>query len=868
MKLLINKTNMKYIVYFFIVTSIVGISITNSYSQCPENTQTTDPNNYNNSYDLTNAKLWDWMTPTYDLYIIQNQAPTVMNSPFYDLNQRPNIDHLNDVSKPDNTPFLDYLPADGWELLYKNFGTTTQAQPTPHFLLYNKYSGIIRAFVLVANSPTSVQGATVSIQFNESGSTYYETALLNNFGDETKTCEDYEIDASKSVPNEYLNPPSYSISDNWMFAEFSTMYDPCTCVLPSGKPTELRITVDLLNQANIELESFGTISENISSNGIVNTNTSFQPTLKNLFDAGMHLYKDGEKGYKDGTSWANDATSFFNNNHDKIGPIFYNLFNHDDEILHVLFSAASDALPYVGVAFAITKSVISLVKKYSATANPSNRVQPTVKIQKLQFKTTGTLTTSIPVTDAKIALPGSPHSFTIGDNAKKPVYNNVLGVFGMLKKPVIEYVEYQPYIMRDNQPSPIFQNIDLCAIDDYTWFNIMNFKPICEFKLKDPIQYVINPESNLTIKDIKFCYVINTQFRGQIPEIGPRDFQTSYGTRISNFGYMVELMDDNENYVNAQISTPYLDPKCFENWTIKAFMNQTAPFLPEISIRVKVILEPTLPNPSSNVEEILLIYTYPVTIQTANDYNNTNNRYFVDGNICAYQINDPMEQSVYDFDWTTSSITSSPFTGSFSDIPMIQVIENETLGTNTYATSTVFIRDNAILQNNSYFEVAAGEKIKVSSTVNPVHISNYSRLKIDIHPCFGQQDNPPTDDDINTFCSTTYLSNFNNSNRMMSMHPILNQASGTRNNDKTGSNDIGVLPNPNNGEFSVYIRSSNSTNTILHITDLSGKTIHTQLISIDEGVNQIYMIKPELPSGTYFIRVDGFDEQVKMIITQ
>jgi hypothetical protein len=854
---------MKNIKHLIIITLLLAFLPTISHAQCDINTISTDPNNYNNEYDPTNAKQWDWMQPTYNLYIQTNQSPIVMNSPFYDVNQRPNIDHLNDVSKPDNTPYLDYLPEDGWELLYKNFGTFTQGQPTPHFLLYNKYSGIIRAFVLVANAPSTVQGATVSLQFFESGSTYYETALLNHFGDITKTSEDFNIDASKHVPNEYLNPPLFTVSDNWMFAEFTTVYDPCTCVLPAGKPTELRLTVDLFNQADVELESFGAFQETIVSGGIVNTNTSFLSTLMNIFDGGIQLYKDGTQGYKNGTEAANDITAFYNNHHDKMGLIFQGLFNSGDQILHSLFGAIANIIPGGGAIYGLTKSVISLVKKHNATANQNNRVQPTIKIQKLKFKTTGTLTTTIPVTDAKIALPGSPHSFTIADNAKKPVYNNVLGVFGLLNKPVVEYVEYKPYKIESNVQYTIPQyGNQFCDHNA-----VMSFKPISEFKLKDHIQYVVNPQSNLTIKDIKFCYVMHTKFLGQIPEIGPRNLLVPYENRISEMGYIVELLDGPENFVNAQISTPYMNSKCFENMTFKAFQNQTAPFLPEIFIRVKVILEPTTPSPGSNVEEILLIYSYPVTVQTANDYNNPNNRYFVDGSICSGF--DPMAAPYFYNQWTTTSITSSPFVGSISNIPMIKTIENQTLGTNTSATSTIIIKDNSILQNSTYFEVMAGEEIRILSTTNPIRIANDCRLGIGYDPCSSLPDAPPGDDYINTFCTTTYLNNFNNSNRMMSSQPDMSQSSGEQIlSDRNRTDDIGVLPNPNNGEFAVYIRSSVSINANMYMTDLTGKIVHTQFISIQEGITNIPVVKPELSAGTYFIRVDGIDETVKVIITK
>lgn len=82
------------------------------------------------------------------------------------------------------------------------------------------------------------------------------------------------------------------------------------------------------------------------------------------------------------------------------------------------------------------------------------------------------------------------------------------------------------------------------------------------------------------------------------------------------------------------------------------------------------------------------------------------------------------------------------------------------------------------------------------------------------------------------------------------------------------SKPIEIYPNPNLGEFMISINSLVSSSPNLYIMDLSGRILHTQTLSIQEGTNQISISKPELPSGIYFIKIDGFDEPIKMIISQ
>lgn len=81
-------------------------------------------------------------------------------------------------------------------------------------------------------------------------------------------------------------------------------------------------------------------------------------------------------------------------------------------------------------------------------------------------------------------------------------------------------------------------------------------------------------------------------------------------------------------------------------------------------------------------------------------------------------------------------------------------------------------------------------------------------------------------------------------------------------------NTFSIYPNPNNGDFMVSIENANVINSTLYIVDLSGRILHTQSISLQEGLTQLEISKPELPAGIYFVKVDGFDEPIKMIISK
>jgi hypothetical protein len=75
-----------------------------------------------------------------------------------------------------------------------------------------------------------------------------------------------------------------------------------------------------------------------------------------------------------------------------------------------------------------------------------------------------------------------------------------------------------------------------------------------------------------------------------------------------------------------------------------------------------------------------------------------------------------------------------------------------------------------------------------------------------------------------------------------------------------------VFPNPTNASFTVEINSTESiSQTILNISDLSGKTIKSNLIDINQGKNQFYFDDLDLQFGTYIIYILNSQNQIKPV---
>jgi hypothetical protein len=87
---------------------------------------------------------FDWRTQNFTVYLTSvdgtpGVATTIVN-PYFDQSLNPTTFPLA------NAVVKDFAPADGWELLYRSFGTALNGVRTPFFVLYNKYNGTVRAF--------------------------------------------------------------------------------------------------------------------------------------------------------------------------------------------------------------------------------------------------------------------------------------------------------------------------------------------------------------------------------------------------------------------------------------------------------------------------------------------------------------------------------------------------------------------------------------------------------------------------------------------------------------------------------------------------------------------------------------------------
>ena len=204
--------------------------------------------------------------------------------------------------KRDSRMEPDNLNAEGWELVKRHFGgpngdgTNLYLSDVPYFILYNRYTGILRVFVLVtseklaaagtASVPTGTQVFMIRLGFSGDPAINPQSAVLAMAEPVMEGVESFTRSSVIGVPNQYFSGEDYS----WFRADFPMYYDPCTCrnTTDANAPT-FSFNISAISEANVSLVTNieGTISTmgfgmNGSSTSEVNNtnfNFDFMPTL-------------------------------------------------------------------------------------------------------------------------------------------------------------------------------------------------------------------------------------------------------------------------------------------------------------------------------------------------------------------------------------------------------------------------------------------------------------------------------------------------------------------------------------------------------------------------------------------------------------
>ncbi|OAV45368.1 T9SS type A sorting domain-containing protein [Lewinella sp. 4G2] len=333
------------------------------------------------------VSVWDWQQARYDFQLIGGARNTA--SPFTIVNNNipPNVGY---ISLSNGVP--DYLPENGWELLYRNFGTVANPVNTASFGLYNRYTGMVRALFFVENRNQTFNLSSIDVNYTTGQGQFDDGAHVLRYA------SDIIEPLNEFIPTTTDGFEQFNILQTggvWCVLDFPAAYDPCVC--ESLSLVSFQPTLQAITEINLIIEGTGTSQAVYSSSGGPNsTEIDVAARISEGIFGGLKRYKD----YGSVTEKINLLSDF-------------------------------KWLPVVG----------GVLKTLDFFVN-GKKTSPTLLgfESEYSFDATGTNTFTLPDSEVGILTPGaeSPASNS-GLGSLVPTYNNPLGVFGLLETPVVEF---------------------------------------------------------------------------------------------------------------------------------------------------------------------------------------------------------------------------------------------------------------------------------------------------------------------------------------------------------------------------------------------------------------------------------------------
>lgn len=517
------------------------------------NTETTDWTKSNSSNS------WDWTQEIFNDIYISTPSGAVSNlpivSPYWAPGGGNTFSNLSlfDFQKSNTASEKDFHPKDGWELLVKEFGipgAANNAISYPFYALYNKYTGKVRAFLLVPTPPANLgaNGALLKVQFTQALNNR-RTALFQHMKPIAQEVANFEyLDAD--FPNVYSNENYY-----WLFSEFMVAYDPCTCYdyIDDLKESTMNFTYFLIQEAEIEAKIEGTLTEQVATNSApVASDPSF---ALNGFEDFDKVIKAGQKGYKEWGKYESVVNKYLKQHTDSMyrnkiwksidtlkytDPEYYDyilpkifpniplvdiehdnflngnininpkaliVFGEEAGLLNANYGkikGVASIIPYVGTAIGLFELFTS-----GGEASSSTPKAPTVFEANLTLE--GRITSTNQTTLKGFYTPGAsgnhPNTNFI------PKYDNILGTYNILEIPDFEYFDILPSITNKSKDAfdsgGYYATGNPCKINYSTFnedsaFNV-RFK---QFKPKSDLKYVVNPASGLEVISMEAAIVL------------------------------------------------------------------------------------------------------------------------------------------------------------------------------------------------------------------------------------------------------------------------------------------------------------------------------------------------------------------------
>lgn len=340
--------------------------------------------------------------------------------------------------------YSDHKASDGWVMLYSNFSSTTYT-PSPYFILYNKYRGLMRIYQYNDNQTLTTSSQVFSgINWagNGNGSNKVLSFLGNSIVDvnNPKTAY-YAVEPSPKNSSELPVHPN-----KWYMLQYELAYDPSIVKTSSQTPPTLTWYMNYNNITQMSLG--GTLKSNVGGSA---GSSDFASKLESAL-TGMPQTVGKIGFYSLGANALSKNPGLPTNFYNSLKSAFTNGLN----------AATGGA---VGTIYGLVSGIFG---------GSSNSATATMNID-------ATLTLNGTSTSSGNLLPGTPVYMpgslaTYGENntyyvttGQLPVYNSNLGVFNLSGRPSVPSKYYSGHYQEGAGPYNwyvTYKDISLTKIDN------------------------------------------------------------------------------------------------------------------------------------------------------------------------------------------------------------------------------------------------------------------------------------------------------------------------------------------------------------------------------------------------------------------
>lgn len=825
---------------------------------CPTKGITTNPRSPVNNESPTKVNdFFDWGTQKYDMNLSGEDKDDVL-SPFNSITAyNPDLTHIHTSS--------DYLSEKGWELITVQLGidedgnTFTNHANFGFFVLYNKYTSIMRVLMNGYNKLNSSPNQ-IAVTLDVYGTDDYGTgtenvtpSLLHDNNQFTGLKNHWSAQKMSS-----LQSFSSDLLQSWTYADFYISYDPCVCLYES----KFKIQIDLVQSSEVKLTG--------SLTGIISAVTSpSSGSSKSGFSLNFDDLIPGSNAVVDATTKAISTYKTINEFTTKQQKILnlaagpdslsaenqkkYNDLNKFQQSMGSVVGGSSflkavlEATPFV-------KSAMTFVDFF--VGSPSASVPPPPQTIEAKIALKGTIDLANDVSESAYWVPGSKNSNQLTD--EYPYYNEVIGVFNLLKVPKIKIKEKRNYSLDllkndgstednlsgtpgDDLSSPQGMHVDYFCNAGAALY-IQSYSQRYDFELDGDLEYFVNPSSGLETEDVDIMGTI--VFDRDILRKNNNDIITSCNSG-GRFFNMFFSNDNGQGIIrfNRRTQTDMMPLECLASTshTIEEDMKKYIPYCYE-SFNNSCLPggNPVLDSLGLDSLKYMQEFTKRKGIRTAALKLFVNVKRKDNGENFLHVLTYPLE-IVYDNNVPTMPLMSG-------QPELYKEIANTNFGDDAVA--------NYVSIYDSYLNTSFASGSSTSSLINGfegISVGPDTKIENDValyagqaSGCYATPLKPYSQKDLITFCrSEEYKRSRKDSKRLRRRSITLSAMEGIENYGL-----ISIYPNPAHNV--INIRLDEGKDLSYTITDVTGKMVK-QGQNLNDGVNTIQL--NDINRGIYLVTV-------------